>query len=122
MATLSMKPPRMRSRTSARNRQDVQGSSDEPGLHASISAQEPPDQEVMPQVPHPRSTAAIKNVTKHFITEHCIVDPTDRLASSSFLEKLVATMYKGQRAPSARTVGVVMHKLGYEGCEVMQDN
>ncbi|GAQ92524.1 hypothetical protein KFL_010390050 [Klebsormidium nitens] len=112
MATLSLKVPRKRSRTSARDRQDVQGSSDEPRLHAPVSAQEPPDQEVMPQAPHPRSTAAVEAVIKQFITEHCTVDPTERLASSSFLERLVAIMYEGQRAPSARAVGVVMHKLG----------
>ncbi|GAQ91171.1 hypothetical protein KFL_007380050 [Klebsormidium nitens] len=107
MATLSPKPPRKRSRTSAGDRQDVQGTSED--------VQEPSDQQLAPQAPHPRSTAAVEAVIKHFVAEHCTVDSTEIVASSSFLERLVATMYEGQRAPSARAVGVVMHKLGYEG-------
>jgi hypothetical protein len=111
MATLSPKPPHKRSRTSAR---DVPEPSED--------AQEPADQDVVPQAPHPRSTAAVEAVIKQFIAEQCAVDPTEKVASSSFLKKLIATMYNGQRAPSAKIKGVIMHKLEFEGCEVTQDS
>jgi hypothetical protein len=66
-------------------------------------------------------TAHAEECIKRFINDHCTVGVAEKVTSSEFRERLLATATSAHDVLGMRRVGMVMHKIGFKARELKRD-